>query len=582
MPVYKRIKQSAAVNSGTTLNLTFDEGVALDTTHTLLAVIIASGGAAPTTPAGWTLVSPGSAGYGSSLWLGFYIKQADAATNGVSFVFGASQTQMSATLFGFSGYVTTSLDTAIVATNNGSATTALAGPSAATIAANTIAIAAVGLQTGGGGTWGSWDSGFESVPSALSRLHIGLKAFTSSGQTPSSNVSWSTARGSRDVIFTIQGTAPPANNLPTVTIDTVPDSYVGDTISATAHGADSDGTISSYFWSVFKSDSTVPALLNANTATVSFVADKPMTVTLRCTALDTMGGSASADTVVTVTIERRLAGDRGLKRWSTTNRSPSDQASRYRGASTNLGLIAEWNFAEAAAPYYTTDGSFPLSQIGSVPRVTTPWGYGISLTGQPNYLKVLASDVGALNQGRFTGKVTVAAWVNRTDTDTGFVAGVWQEDNNDPRRQYGMFIDLGVYGGSLMSCFHTSKTGGPTPGYSFSKDYSASNTTVQNNVWEFHVGTYDGTYIRSYLNGSFIPYPSFTESAGNTYSKNPYLYTDGLNATLCDFTIGAVKLTSAMGNFLQGQVAKVRVWNRALSDQEIAKIYATEFAQITP
>ncbi|MFZ1250002.1 MAG: LamG-like jellyroll fold domain-containing protein [Candidatus Microsaccharimonas sp.] len=576
MPIYKRIKQSPAVNSGTSLTLTFDEGTPLDTTHTLLVAISASGGAAPTTPSGWTLISPGSASYGSTLWLGFYIKQGDGTTNSVTLTFSASQTQMSATLFGFEGFVSTTVDSAIVATNNASATSALAGPANASVAANTIAIAAVGLQSSGGGTWGTWDSGFETVPISQSRLHIGLKAFTTSGQTPSTNISWSVARGSRDVIFMIQGTVPAPNNAPLVTIDSIPDAYAGDTVSAVAHATDTDGTIASYLWSVAQCDVTPPTLLNATSPTVSFVPDKPMTVTLRCTVLDNAGASGSATSAATVTIDRQLPSNRSASRWSKTNRSQTSQIAQYRGASTNLGLIAEWKFSESAAPFYTTDGSFPLAQVGSVPRITTPWGYGVNITGSPNYLVAAAANLGGLNMGRSTNKVTVAAWVYRTDANTGFIAGAWQEDNNDPRRQYGLFIDLGTYGGSQMSCFHVSKLGSATPGYPFSIDYSASKTLVQNSRWEFHVGTYDGTYVRSYLNGTFTPYTNYTDNQSNTYDKNPYYFPNGLNTTLCDFTVGAVKLTSGMSNFFEGSVAKLRVWNRALSAAEITRLYADE------
>jgi hypothetical protein len=578
MAVYKRIKQSPAVYSGTSLTVTFDEGVALDATHTLVVAISASGGAAPTTPSGWTLISPGSAAYGSSLWLGFYIKQGDGTTNSVTFTFGASQSQVAATLFGFEGFVSTNVDSAIVTTNNGSGTSALAGPANASVAANTIAIAAVGLQTGGGGTWGTWDSGFDTVPISQSRMHLGVKAFTAAGQTPSTTISWTTARSSRDVIFMIQGTAPAPNNAPTVAINSIADSYVGDTVSATAVASDSDGTISSYAWSVVQCDVTPPTLLNATSPTVSFVPNKPMTVTLRCTVLDNAGSSGSATVISTVTVDRQLPSNKSATRWSKTNRGTSSQASRYRGASTNLGLIAEWTFAESTAPFYTTDGAFPLTQVGSVPRVTTPWGYGVSITGSPNYLIAASANLGGLNMGRFTNAVTIAAWVYRTDTGTGFVAGAWQEDNNDPRRQYGLFIDLGSYGGSQMSCFHVSKLGAATPGYPFSIDYSASKTLVQNGRWEFHVGTYDGTYVRSYLNGTFTPYTNYTDNQSNTYDKNPYYFPSGLNATLCDFTVGAVKLTAGMNNFFEGDIAKLRVWNRALSAQEVARLYADESA----
>lgn len=585
MAVWKRQKSSPAVNSGTTIAVTFDEGSAVDSTHTLVAVVEASGSSAPTTPSGWTLAS-GSTNYGSTMWLGMFIRQGDGSTNGITVVFGASQTQLSATLFAFEGYVTTALDHTPVASNNAASTSQTVGPSTATTATNTIAIAAVGLQSGGGGTWGSFDAGYESIPSSLSRLHVGVKAATSAGAVhPPTTVTWTSSRGNRDIVWVIQGTVPATNVLPTVEIGTVPDSYVGDTIAATATAADTDGSITSYSWTVLDCDVTAPTLSGATTATVSFVADRPMTVTLRCAVLDNLGGSAFADETVVVTIERKLPTDKGPRRWSQRNRGTvagsAGRMLQYRGDdSTEIGKIAEWNFQEPSAPFATVDGAFPLSAVGSVPRVTSPWGYAVDIDGPPNYLRMLAADFGGLNMGRFTGKVTVACWVNRQETDTGFIAGAWQEDSADPRRQYGLFIDLGSYGGGERGCFHVSKLGGPTPPLAFSRDYSATGNLVTNSVWQFHVGTYDGAEARSYLNGVFTPYEDFTDTEGLTYDKNPYAYPDGLNATPCEFTVGAVKLTAGMGNFFNGQIAKLRVWDRALTPAEIARLYAAEVGAI--
>lgn len=60
--------------------------------------------------------------------------------------------------------------------------------------------------------------------------------------------------------------------------------------------------------------------------------------------------------------------------------------------------------------------------------------------------------------------------------NTGFLGGIWQENNNDPRRQYGLFVDLPVYGGSEQVAGHVSFEGGATTGYPYSRDYSANTT----------------------------------------------------------------------------------------------------------
>ncbi|KQQ22870.1 hypothetical protein ASF48_06960 [Rathayibacter sp. Leaf299] len=239
--------------------------------------------------------------------------------------------------------------------------------------------------------------------------------------------------------------------------------------------------------------------------------------------------------------------------------------------------LAQWNFTESAAPFRSTAGDLPLSQAGpgTATRVTTPFGTGINFSGN-SFLRLAKENVGRLNIGLTGNAVTVAAWVNLTDTNAGFVGGCWQEDNDDPRRSYGLFYDLNTYGGDEKSNFHISKDGRPTPGYPFSRDYAASKQSFTRGAWQLHVGTYDGAQAISYLNGVAERYPTYTDGLGNTYSKNPYVFTAGLNSTPCDFTVGAVELTAGPGNYVIGSIARLRVWDRALTPQEVAALYSAE------
>jgi len=241
--------------------------------------------------------------------------------------------------------------------------------------------------------------------------------------------------------------------------------------------------------------------------------------------------------------------------------------------------IAQWDFTESAAPFRTTSGDLPLAQAGrtAATRVATPWGTGLSLTGS-SYLRLPAASTGRLAVGASKNTVTVAAWVRATDTDTGFVAGSWTEDANQPRRSYGLFYDLGTYGGADRANFHVSRSGGPTPGYPYSRDYSASGAKMTRSVWQLHVGTYDGAQAISYLDGVATAYPRYTDPLGNTYAKNPYLFPHGLNPIAGDFTVGGVQLTGKAGNFARGTVAKVRVWDRTLTAGEVKALYDAESA----
>lgn len=247
-------------------------------------------------------------------------------------------------------------------------------------------------------------------------------------------------------------------------------------------------------------------------------------------------------------------------------------------------ILAFWDFSEPRAPYYSKLGKPHALRQGPGSRVRKgtggPLGHSIVLNGTTDYLYIPANECGELNIGANGGnQCCVLAWVKRnTLANADFVAGIWQEDDGDPRRQYGLFIDLDLYGGNNKVCMHISKMGGASPGLPYSRDYSSNGAQdVELATWNFVAGTYDGASIRSYLEGRFESYSNYTEPGppfgqSRTYDKNPYSFPDGMNSALADFTVGAVRLTSGMGNFLGGEIAALCVMKRAPSLAELVQI----------
>lgn len=242
------------------------------------------------------------------------------------------------------------------------------------------------------------------------------------------------------------------------------------------------------------------------------------------------------------------------------------------------GLEAYWDWT-GGDPFQSKFGNHLLQQgagssVSIVDVEDGPVARAIVLDGATDFLVVPAASVGRLNLGG-TGysACTVFAWVERDDSDAGFVAGCWQEDAGDPRRQYGLFTDLAEYGGDEQVCGHVSQTGDVTPGYPFSRDYSANTRAIDNSRWQFVAFTYDGALVRSYLGPVFDARPSYTDGLANTYSKNPYSFAPGLNAAACDFTVGAVKLTGGMDNFFSGKIGALGIYHRALSLAELTSLF---------
>lgn len=248
------------------------------------------------------------------------------------------------------------------------------------------------------------------------------------------------------------------------------------------------------------------------------------------------------------------------------------------------GLVALWDFKENEGEIRKAYGlrDFPLKeQNGTLPRVNEGplSGYSI-LFGNKAYLSLSNSETKELNIYGPSQGLTVISWV-KWKGGIGFVGGMWNEGDSGGKRQYGLFVDISHYNGPSNVCGHISFNGKKTPPFPASIDYSASKGVIKKNVWECIAMTYDGKYAKSFLNGVFEERPA--ELINNTKgypgypngivaSKNPYYFPYGLGNNGSDFTIGAVALTGRIGNYFNGQIGGVVVFNRVLSNEEIFKL----------
>lgn len=237
--------------------------------------------------------------------------------------------------------------------------------------------------------------------------------------------------------------------------------------------------------------------------------------------------------------------------------------------------VAEWNFAND--PFRSLDGRWRLHDMPGSHVRHFP-GVGIAFDGSRDGLVIDSAHVGDLHVAARGDRVTVVARVRRHAWGTGFVAGMWQEDDLDPRRQYGLFVGLPTYGGAEQVVGHVSHDGRPSPRLRYSRDYSATARMQAPGAWRVIGFTYDGAEIRSYLDGVSDERARFTErhgplGEGLSYAKNPYRYPHGLNRrVVSDFTIGAVRLTAGPGNHFAGEIQRLAVWDTALTASEMFEI----------
>lgn len=242
-------------------------------------------------------------------------------------------------------------------------------------------------------------------------------------------------------------------------------------------------------------------------------------------------------------------------------------------------LVAFWDFQEAPGQPRVSRGpcQYVLEEMaGEVKRtedgVFGPYSAEIELG---KWFRAVRSESPALNIGGPDAKLTVAAWVKRHPKplmtrdgnpdghkfkECEFIAGIWNETGE--KRQYGMFLNLGIWDSKEQLGGHVSAIGGPTEGYRYCMDASIGLTPLPEEEWLFLAITYDGHSARSYVNGKLDVRPD----------RNPYPYPGGLydgGPDGADFTVGAVDRLHSIGNFFVGQLGGLAVFHRALTEEEL-------------
>jgi len=278
------------------------------------------------------------------------------------------------------------------------------------------------------------------------------------------------------------------------------------------------------------------------------------------------------------------------------------------------GLVAFWTFAEPAGSDRISQGG---SQVHALSEVTGPInrieggpysGYSASLNGQ-QYLKIPYSETGDLNICGPEAQVSMFAVVRLVDLNQSrTIAGMWSEGkgaNDDTgTRQYALLMNMPTYGAPRQLTPHISAEGGVTSRADGSKfpwcaDYAATLQEVPEEEWCTLAFTYDGEYIKAYINGLFEPRkldlekdrrddPYFAQEGPNGKDRgmNPYYHGKGI---FCydpdihkeskpgggaDFTVGA---RYAVGSMLKeatiGRFGGLAVFNRALTDDEVQALH---------
>jgi hypothetical protein len=155
-----------------------------------------------------------------------------------------------------------------------------------------------------------------------------------------------------------------------------------------------------------------------------------------------------------------------------------------------------------------------------------------------------------------TGTITLDAWINVT-ANGNYPSVLGKGDVGSGNESYALFVDPSGNLGFLVN----------TAGLAATRRIVIDTTPIQTGKWTFVAGTYDGTNVRVYVNGSLRKTMSYVLEAKMIHS------------TTNDLLIGKAERTGFGGtSYFKGAIDEVELFSRALSLDEIMKIYNAKTA----
>ena len=227
-----------------------------------------------------------------------------------------------------------------------------------------------------------------------------------------------------------------------------------------------------------------------------------------------------------------------------TGCSPSDGlgTSRCVADSTcvvTLDLVGYWKFDENTGTKTYDSSSFKNDAIlyNNPLWVTGKFGSALQFSGS-NYVEV--PDSSSLD---LSSQVTITAWINPSSIGSyNRIVAKSYTSNTLPYTMYGLLFDNANH---LRLEVATSGTQNEVNGV----------TTIPTNVWTFVAGTYDGSTMKIYVNGNL----------DNSYSHSGLIDIDNMPLSIGRSGFGS--------NYFTGKIDEIKIWNRALTADEIKKEY---------
>ncbi|MCX9081301.1 MAG: PKD domain-containing protein [Candidatus Methanoperedens sp.] len=202
----------------------------------------------------------------------------------------------------------------------------------------------------------------------------------------------------------------------------------------------------------------------------------------------------------------------------------------------NSSLVGWWKFDNDILDWSGNRNDGICSGSGCPTPTTGKIGGALYFDGN-DYI-----DAGNGERLNITGNITIEAWVRPARRDTQYIV---KKAANDATNGYELSL---ASSGKAFFRFNQR-----TSGNNYRVD-SAINYPSNNTTWVHLVGIYNGTQLQIYLNGNL------------SNNKNG---TSNISSNKNNLTIGGPDDSK----YLNGSIDEVRIWNRALTPQEVEAFY---------
>ncbi|MDT8282132.1 MAG: LamG-like jellyroll fold domain-containing protein [Gammaproteobacteria bacterium] len=301
------------------------------------------------------------------------------------------------------------------------------------------------------------------------------------------------------------------------------------------------GAITSWKWDF--NGSYTPSVTNSTAKVVTVTYPTAGTYSVSLTAIGSSGSvTETKSNLITVTTPSTgSTGSTGSSESTETTETPQTDEPTTPPATvgSNDGLVAAYGFEETSGST-VTDASGNGNHGTMTNAVSIANGYSgkaLSFNGANAWVTVNDSPSLDLSTG-----MTLEAWVYPTSLTTGGKTVILKEQS----------------GGAVYNLYATEDTDVPISSFNDGSYRVISGPTqLQANQWTHLVSTYDGQYQRLYVNGVEV-----AKSAQNTLIKQ----SDGV------LRIGG---NSLWGEYFDGKIDEVRIYNRALTATEVGNNLAT-------